>query len=197
VRRGPVGIATNVERRQSIGASSEIFARTAQQLPQLINDQRQAAIQQILDGLTARGDKSRDLLADMRSTLNSAGEAATNINAAIQSLTEFVRYVSPTNANPSSAMNRPPFNVLDYGTAASQIGAAANNLNALFASVSQSAPQMEKLSRQTTSDADRAVQHIFWLGLVLIIILLAGSVIAGLIYRVIANRLGNGRREIM
>ena len=72
-----------------LATSSEIFAQTAQQLPQLINDQRQAAIQQILDGLTAKGNKSRDLLTETRLTLDSAGTAATNLNAAIQSLTAF------------------------------------------------------------------------------------------------------------
>jgi hypothetical protein len=152
-----------------LAASSEIFAKTAQQLPGLISDQRQA--------------------------LDSASEAATNINAAIKSLTEFVQYVSPTNPAPASITNSNPFNVLDYGTAAAQIGAAANNLNALLASVNQSAPQLEKLSRQTTAEADRVVQHAFRMGIVLIIILLAGSVLAGLAYRVLANKLTKNERE--
>ncbi|HEX3857106.1 MAG TPA: hypothetical protein VHY30_07415 [Verrucomicrobiae bacterium] len=152
-----------------LAASSEIFAKTAQQLPELLND--------------------------THSTLNSASDAATNINAAIKSLQEFVQYVSATNASPTSdATNRHPFNVLDYGTAASQIGAAANNLNALLASVNHSAPQLEKLSQQTAADADRVVQHTFRLGLVLILILLAGSVAAGLVYRVLANKLTKDER---
>jgi hypothetical protein len=152
-----------------LAASSEIFAKTAQQLPELLND--------------------------THSTLNSASDAATNINAAIKSLQEFVQYVSATNASPTSdATNRHPFNVLDYGTAASQIGAAANNLNALLASVNQSAPQLEKLSQQTAADADRVVQHTFRLGLVLILILLAGSVAAGLVYRILANKLTKDER---
>ena len=93
----PQQIINDVNR---LAASSEIFAKTAQQLPQIINSQRQA--------------------------LDSASEAATNINAAIKSLTEFVQYVSPTNASPANAAtNSHPFNVLDYGTAATQIGAAA------------------------------------------------------------------------
>ena len=179
-----------------LATSSEVFAKTAQQLPQLINDQRQAAIQQVLDGLTAQGNNSRELLTDMRGTLNSAGEAATNINTAILSLTKFIQYVSQTNTSSSSKANDHPFNVLDYGTAATQIGAAANNLNALLVSVNQSAPQIEKLSQQTTADADRVVQHAFRMGLVLILILLAGSVVAGLIYRVLANQLTkNGRKS--
>jgi hypothetical protein len=165
-----------------LATSSEIFAKTAQQLPQLINDQRQAAIQQILDGLTAQGDKSRELLGDTRLTLDSASGAATNLNAAIQSLTEFVKYVSPTNSQNSST-NHHPFNVLDYGAAAAQIGTAANNLNALLASVNQSMPQLEKLSQQTKADADDVVRHAFRYGLLLILVLLAGSVVAALVYR--------------
>jgi hypothetical protein len=171
-----------------LASAAAIFAQTAQQLPQLVNDQRQAAIQQILDGLTAEGNKSRELLTDTRLTFNSASEAATNLNAAIKSLTEFVQYVSPTNAVPA-ATNGLPFNVLDYGTAASQIGAAANNLSALLVSVNQSAPEIQKLSQQTTADADRVVKHMFWLGVVLILILLAGSVVAGLVYRALANKM--------
>jgi hypothetical protein len=152
-----------------LAASSETFAQTAQQLPQLITE--------------------------TRSTLDSAGNAATNINAAIQSLTAFVQYVSPTNSSPSSGTNSHPFNVLDYGTAAAQIGAAADNLNALLASVNQSAPQLEKISKETKADADEVVRHAFEYGLVLIIILLAGSVLAGLVYRALANRLTKDGRK--
>jgi hypothetical protein len=179
---------------ERLGTSADIFAKTAQQLPQLINDQRQAAIQQVLDGLTAGGDKSRELLTGTRSAFDSAGDAAKSINTAIKSLTEFVQYVSPTNASPASATNSHPFNVLDYGTAASQIGAAANNLNALLASMNQSAPQLEKLSQQTKADADRVVQRVFWLGVVLILILLVGLVVAGLAYRSLANKM-SGRKS--
>jgi hypothetical protein len=81
--------------------------------------------------------------------------------------------------------------VLDYGTAAAQIGAAANNLNALLASVNQSAPQIEQLGRQTKDDADAVVRHAFLYGVAIVLILLAGSVVAGLIYR----RLASGERK--
>ena len=168
-------------------AASEIFAKTAQQLPQVISDQRQAAIQQIFDNLAEQGNRSRELLTDTRVTLDSAGAAATNINTAIQSLAAFVHSVSQTNPPPAQATNRHPFNVLDYGTAAAQIGAAANNLNALLASVNQSAPQLEQLGRQTKADADAVVRHAFLYGVALVLILLAGSVLAGLLYRKLAG----------
>jgi hypothetical protein len=176
-----------------LSSSADIFAKAAQQLPQLINDQRQAAIQQILDGLTAEGNKSRELLTDTRSTLDSAGDAAKNINAVLQSLTEFVQYVSPTNAAPA-ATNSKPFNVLDYGTAATQIGAAARDLNATLETLNQSVPEVARLGQQTTADADRLVTRMFWLGLALILVLLAGAVAAGLVYRALANKMNPGRK---
>ncbi len=178
-----------------VAASADVFAKTAQQLPQLINDQRQAAIQQILDGLIEQGNKSRELLTDTRSTLDAASVAATNINTAIRSLTEFVRYVSPTNEVSASATNSHPFNVLDYGTAATQIGAAANELNTLVAALNQSAPQIEKLGRQTKADADKVLRHAFVYGVGLILILLTGAVLAGLVYRTLTKPPAPGRRE--
>jgi hypothetical protein len=172
-----------------LASSADAFAKTARQLPQLINDQRQAAIQQILDGLTGEADKSGELLAGTRLTLDAAGAAATNINTAIQSLTAFVQYVSPTNTlTTAAATNSQPFNVLDYGTAAARIGAAANNLSALLASVNQSAPELARLSRQTAAQADAVVNHAFWCGLALIFALLAGAVLAACSYRLLANR---------
>jgi hypothetical protein len=179
-----------------LAAAATAFAQISQQLPKIINDQRQAAIQQILDGLIAQGNKSQELVTDTRLTLNSAAVAASNINNALQSLTTFVQYVSPTNS-PSTPpdTNSPPFNVLDYGTAASQIGTAASNLTALLATANQSMPQMEKLSQQMTDNADRMLKHAFWCGLILIFILLAGSVVAGLTYRVLANKIVDRGRK--
>jgi hypothetical protein len=55
-----------------LATSAEMFTKTAQQLPQLINDQRQAAIQQLLDGL-------RSQETDVRQTLNAGGDAAASI----------------------------------------------------------------------------------------------------------------------
>jgi len=78
--------------------------------------------------------------------------------------------------------------VLDYGTAAAQIGAAANNLNVLLTTVNQSAPEIAQLGKQTNDNADRFLRRLFWMSLILIVILLAGAVVAGLAYRALAYR---------
>jgi methyl-accepting chemotaxis protein len=166
-----------------LAASAQSFATTAQQLPQLINDQRQAAIQQLLDGLKSQST-------DVRQTLNAGGEAAASINAAIQSLDAFVRFVSPANTNGAApAANSKPFNVLDYGQAATQIGGAARDLDALLTTVNQSTPQLAQLQQKTAAEANRVVDRAFHRGLVLILVLLAGSVLAGLTYRFLARKL--------
>jgi hypothetical protein len=46
-----------------------------------------------------------------------------------------------------------------------------------------------------TTNADRIVRHAFWYGLALIFILLAGLVVAGLTYRVLANKLVDRGRK--
>jgi hypothetical protein len=185
--------------------STEAFARVADQLPQLVNDQREAAINQILAGLAnertnllaslaTEEQKARALLAETRETLNAGSQMAVSVNTTIQSLDTFVRSVSPATNRPTSSTNSKPFNVLDYGAAAGQVGSAARDLGALLTSVNESTPELARLRRETTDDAQRVVDHTFWLGLVLILILLVGALVAGLTYRILAAKLAVARR---
>ena len=197
------GVLSNLN---EVAQSTKVFARTAEGLPQLVNDQRQAAIDQIFErlavertnllaDLASQETRLRGLLGEARQTLQAGGQMADSVNAAIKSLDAFVQYVSPpeTNAAPApSGTNSHPFNVLDYGTAATQVGAMARDLNLLLTSVNQSAPQVARMSEQAGTDLERVVHRAFWLGLVLIGVLLVGAVLAGLAYRVLVDRLKRG-----
>jgi hypothetical protein len=172
-----------------LATSAEMFAKTATQLPQLVNDQRQAAIQQVLDGL-------RSQETDVRQTLNAGADAATAINGAIQSLDKFVRYVYTPDANQTAgSTNGTSFNVLDYGKAAGQVGDAAKNLNTLLTTMNQSTPQLAQLGQQTTTDAKQVVDHAYRRGLELILVFLGGLLVTGLIYRILARLLTGGGRK--
>ncbi len=167
-----------------VGQSTKVFAKTAAELPQLVNDQREAAINQLFAGiaaertnilatLNAQEAQLRTLLPEVQKTLTAGGNMANSLNAAIQSLDSFVHYVSPpdTNSPPQPPdTNSPPFNILDYGTAAGQIGAAADKLNTLVVSLNQSLPQVTKLSEQAALDGRAVVNHAFRLGLVLVVV---------------------------
>jgi hypothetical protein len=193
---------------QQLLADADRVSKTAEQLPKLANDQRTAAIQQLLDGLAAERTnllaslgaeetKLRELLAETRGTLQTGKEMANSVNAAIQSLDAFIHYVSPPNTNLVTVVdtNSRPFDILDYGTAATQIGTMAKDLGALLAAVNQTAPEIARLSRETEAGAARTVDRAFWRGLVLIVMLLVGAVLAGLAYRLLAHKLTRRRRD--
>ena len=167
-----------------VAQSATVFAKTAEGLPKLVNDQREAAIAQFFDRLAvaqtnllaelgAEEAKLRGTLNEALQTLQAGSQMADSVNAAIRSLDTFVRYVSPPETNSAPVApdtNSRPFNVLDYGTAATQIGSMATQLNALILSVNQSEAQVTRLSRQATADAKEVVTHAFRLGVVLVLL---------------------------
>ena len=125
----------------SLTRSTEIFAQTAEKLPKLINDQREAAINQLFDRMASEESKVRDLLAETHATLGAGSEMADSVNEAIKSLDAFTRYVSEpeTNVKTPVSTNHVPFDVRDYGNAASKIGAMARDINAALNTASQRA----------------------------------------------------------
>jgi len=180
-------------------SATEAFAKVADQLPQLINDQREAAIRQVLEGvasertnllagLAAEEKKARVLLTEAKEALDAGSGMATSVQAAIKSLDEFVHFVSPTN-QATAATNSRPFNVLDYGQAAGQVSLMAQDLRKVLEELNQTTPELTRLTRDTTTDAERVMDHAFWLGLTLCLAVLAGMLVAGLIYRAVACRL--------
>ena len=64
----------------------------------------------------------------------------------------------------------------------------AKTLNTLLNTVNQSVPEVKDLGQQATANAQDVVRQAFLFGLLLILILLGGSVLAGLTYRILVNR---------
>jgi hypothetical protein len=185
-------VLTNADQ---LTASLEVFAKTAEELPRIINQQSEATIKQFFAGIAVERSNilatlafeektTRGLLTEARGTLDSA-------NAAIQSLESFVRYVTPPKTNAGTEIvktNSRPFNVLDYGTAAGQIGGMAREINTLLTAVNQAMPPTAQLGQRAAANIESAMWHGFRLGAILILILLAGAVVAGLSYRILVSK---------
>jgi hypothetical protein len=183
----------------------ESISKTAEGLPELVDTQRQEAIDQVFAGVTAqreallaeldsRDAKIRSLLAELRETMNAGGQMGESLTGTIKSLDAFVHYVSPPpnpNAPPSTGK---PFDPLDYGKAASQVGGMARDLNTLLASAGSSAPALAKISSGAGDDLKRVVDHAFWMGVLLILVLLVGWVLARLAYRSLELRVARSSR---
>jgi hypothetical protein len=185
----------------SLTESAHVFAETAQQLPKLADQEREAAINQLFAGiatersnilvsLNAQESQLRQLLPEVRQTLNAGSDMGNSVNGAVKSLDTFVHFVSPPETNPPPpSTNSHPFNVVEFGTAAAQIAAMSKDLNALLVTANKNATQFTALGEQAGATAERAVNRAFLLGLVLIVVLLAGAVLAGLAYRALAARM--------
>ena len=182
-----------------VSDSIESISKTVEGRPELVNVQREAAIAQLFAGvasereailaeLEAKEATIQTLLGQLRETMNAGGAMGTSLTETIRSLDAFVHYVSPPpdpNAPPKTGK---PFDPLEFGKAATDVGAMARDLNTLLRSAGETAPAIAKIGGQTGEDLKRVIDHAFWRGLILIVVLLAGAVLARLAYRALARR---------
>jgi hypothetical protein len=170
-----------------ISRAAESVSQTATQLPDRISAERK----EILAALDQQEGKLRDLAAEVNRSLVSAEKMSTSLNTTVTNFDVLMKRfgVGEPSTNAAPDTKSPSFNILDYGQVAQQVGTMAKDLNTLVSSVNQNVPQIEHLSQTPTGDAQKVVDRAFHLGLVLIAVLLAGLVVAGLVYRFFAERL--------
>jgi len=175
------------ESADRISRAAESVSQTAAQLPDRISAERK----EILAALDQQEGKLRDLAAEVNRSLVSADKMSTSLSITITNFDALMKRfgVGEPSTNAAPDTNSPPFNILDYGQVAQQVGTMAKDLNTLVSSVNQNVPQIERLSQTATSDAQKVVDHAFHLGLVLIAVLLGGLVVVGLVYRFFAEKM--------
>jgi hypothetical protein len=162
------------ELRNLLGDADRL-AKVAQELPQVINQQRKAAIDQVFDEMEARETKAREFIGELRLTLDAGSVAVSNVNDAIKSLDAFVarcQQPAPATATPSEPSK--PFDIDDYTKALAQAAATARELNTLVASLDRSVPQASELSKSAEASGQRLLNRAFVLGLCLIAVLVGG-----------------------
>jgi hypothetical protein len=176
-----------------ISLATESVSRTAAELPDRISTERK----EILLALDQQEGKLRDLSAKVDQALQSGEKMSTSLNATLITFTGLMKLfgVGEPSTNSAADTNSPPFNILDYGQVADHVGAMAKDLNSLVNSVNQGVPQIQMLSQKATVDAQKVLDRAFRLGLVLIVILLTGAVLAGLIYRFFSEKLKKTERS--
>jgi hypothetical protein len=187
VRQALTTTAKLSESVERISRASENISQTASQLPDRISAERK----EIMSALEQQEGKLRDLASEVNRSLVFGDKLSTSLNTTITTFDALMKRfgVGEPSTNDAPDTNSPPFNVLDYGKAANQVGDMAKNLNTLITSVNQSVPRITQLSEEASAKAERAVDRAFRLGVVLVLIFLAGSVLAGLAYRSLAKKL--------
>ena len=180
--------------------SMEQVGNAAAGLPALVKNERTAAIEQLLAGvaaeraailkeLDAREATIRSLLGETRQTLEAGTAMSNSLDATVKSLDAFMHYVSPPpKPGAPTAPAGKPFDVLDYGRSATEVAGMARELQTLLVSIDKSGPALAKVGAETGENLKRVVDHAFWRGLVLILVLLVGALLAALAYRALAHR---------
>lgn len=170
-------------------SSVESFARVADQLPQLVNNQREAAIKQVFDGLaTERTNLIASLAADdlkLRATmveLRQTLEAGTELTRSADKF--MARFDTGTNA-PVAVVNTNarPFDILDYATTAKEVTTTLKELNTTINSLDKVVPQIQKAGETFENASNRLLNRVFLVGVGLLLLLLAGSYVVALAYR--------------
>ena len=170
--------------------SAEQISQTAAALPAHLAEERKA----LVTALEQQEGKLRELAAEIDRTLVSGAKMSDSLNTTLITFDALMKRFGVgepvTNSVPDT--NSAPFNILDYGKVADQVGGMAKELNVLLATANQNVTQLNQLSDAATAKADRIVDRAFHRGLLLIVILLVGTVLAALTYRALSRKRAAG-----
>lgn len=174
----------------------ETVSRVANQIPELLDRQREAAIRQMFEGVASERTnliaslaesetKLRETLKELNSTLDSGTEFARASDSAFKSLDAFVaRFDKGTNA-PSAppATNSRPFDILDYATAAKEMTATFRELNATISSLDKAVPEIQKAGETLENTSNRLLNRLFLRAAGLIVLLGVCLCVAAAVHR--------------
>ena len=190
------GGKTRLDNAERLTRTAETFGRTADELPKLINEQREAAIKQVFDGLAvertnllanlaAEENNLKGTLVELRQTLNAGTDLTKSSDQLVRSLDTFMaRFDKGTNAPPPEPdTNARPFDILHYATTAKEVTSTIKELNTTINSLDKAVPKLQQAGQDFESAGNRLLGRLFLLGAGLIALLLAGTFLAGLAYR--------------
>jgi hypothetical protein len=160
--------------------AAETIADTAKSLPAQIGPEREAAIRQIGEELDAQrkalvtdleqaSAPVQKLLVESRETIAAGQALSQELTKTVQAVDAMLkRFDKDPNApkEPEPAQPGKPFDIVEYGEAATRVGAAAAELRGAVTAVDQAMPRM-------IDAVDRAVDGAFWMGIIAGLVLIA------------------------
>lgn len=192
---------------ERISQAAASLAETAARLPEAVRVEREAAIEQLSSELERQREgfvldlvevqePAGKLMSDARVTLEAGAQMSTALQGAIGSLDAFLAGFREDEAAaaPSSAAPPPaqepgrPFDVREYGEAASRVEAATRELSGLVGALDQSLPSLERALDEASERGGRVVDHAYARALELGALLIGAAALAVLLVRWISSR---------
>jgi chromosome segregation ATPase len=186
---------------ERLTVTAESFSRAANVLPEQFRRERLATVQQVLDGfgaertnlvnqLLSKEQQLEGLLGQLQATLGAGDRSATSIHSAADALAKLVDRFEKAKAQ--SRENRvpgsQPFDIREYGAAARDIGAGAEQLVQLTTSLERQSPQMERLLSQIQTRSNLWTSHLFNRALLCGSLIVLQIFLAAVAYRCISAR---------
>lgn len=170
-----------------ISRAAESMSHSVAQLPDRLSTERK----EIFATLDQQEGKLREVVTQVDRALVSGKDLSDSLSITVTNVGALMKLFGvgepkdALNTTVAPDTNSPPFNILDYAKTAGEADNLAKDLNTLVVSLNQSTPGIQRLSQQTMDNAQKLANYIFRLGLILIGV----SVVAGLLYTFLAQKL--------
>ncbi len=135
----------------------------------------------IWGGFAENEARTRALVGELRATLDSGNQAAASVRAAADSLGALVTRVKP----PGEPTGK-PFDIAEYRAAATEIGRSAAQFDMLLSRLNEEAPALQGLLKNTSDEADRLMNDLFWRLAAVVLLLPIAWLAAALAYVALA-----------
>jgi hypothetical protein len=172
----------SVDRVSLIGSSSD---RLVDDLPQLLDHQRQALVAQLTDILNTQSATLGTLAGQLRSALQAGTDTATAVNGALQTFErisgQFTRKPGEATQKPQPA--GPPFDIRHYTAMLEQAATTARELENLAQRSDAVVPLLRSATADAGSQVRSIVDHLFLLLVLLVAVIALAALAVALAYR--------------
>ena len=173
----------------SFGGAAASASRLADNLPEVVAREREAAIRQFMDALNAQNAQLSALVGEMRLALEAGKGTSDSVNATIRSLDQLMgRFDKPKPADAPPEPPGRPFDITEYTAAAAEFSRTANELQQLLGSLENGAPALAQSAGQAAAQLQSVLDHVIWRAFELGLALVFAALAAGLAYRAAARR---------
>jgi hypothetical protein len=175
-----------VERASLVGSAADHFTTS---LPDTLAKEREALISQLVLEIGNQRGAIGALSTDLRSTLQAGTETATALRSTLEMLDRISARYSSSPAMSRSQPNSRPFDIREYADTMRELAGATRELNSLTGRLDDALPVLQAATQGATDHVEYLLGRAFWLLLMLVGAAIAGTLLAALSYRAIANRM--------
>ncbi len=170
-----------LEETAHFGGAAESAARLADDLPNLLAREREAAIRQVMDAINLQAGQMSKLANEMRAALEAGTATSDSLNTTIRSADQLIgRFDKP---KPPGAARGRPFDITEYTAAAAGFAHTANELQQLIATVDRGTPALAQSADRAASNLQAVIDHLLWRATLLGLLLIAGGFGGAIAYR--------------